>query len=119
MEIEFWEEPNGDKPVWEFIKASDRVKSLLKKLELYEERTLTDLLKNESAKELKGIKAKYGFSLYEFKPGSNRFLFVVLIAAEKIFLLHAFVKKSDNTPLCEINKALRRAILLNQKNKLR
>lgn len=119
MEIEFWEEPNGFKPVWEFIKNSQRKNSLIKKLEFYESRDLNNLLKTGSATELKGIKSKYGFSIYEFKPKPDRILFTVLDSAEKAFLIHAFIKKSDKTRKKEINKALRIAAQLNKKHKLK
>ena len=119
MEIEFWEDSNGIKAVWEFIKKSDRKKSILKKFELYERQKLADLLKSESATEFKGIKARYGFSLYEFKPGPYRFLFVAQNTGEKILLVHSFVKKTNKTPQAEINKALRIATLLSEKYILR
>ena len=119
MEIEFWEEPNGFKPVWEFIKTSQRKNPLLKKLEFYESQSLNNLLRTGSAAELKGIKSKYGFSIYEFKPKPDRILFVVLNLTEKAFLIHAFLKKSDKTREKEINKALRIAAQFNKKYKLK
>jgi phage-related protein len=119
MEIEFGEDSNGTKPVSDFIKKSNRRESILKKLELYEKQALVNLLKSGVAEEFKWVKSKNGFSLYEFKPGPNRFLFVALDSWEKIFLVHAFIKKTNKTPQKEINKALYIAFLLSKKYKLR
>jgi len=119
MEIEFGEDSNGTKPVSDFIKKSNRKGSILKKFELYEKQELVSLLKTETAEEFKWVKLKYGFSLYEFKLGPNRFLFVALNSWEKIFLVHAFIKKTDKTPKSEINAALRISFLLSKKYKLR
>ena len=121
MEIEFWERSDGIKPVVEFIKELNEGNRilLLNKFERYEKYSFQYLLSNKRIKEFKHIKVDYEFSLYELRVFPYRFFFVMIVPGEILLLFHAFIKKTDKTPEKELNKALRIAVILNKKYKLK
>jgi len=117
MEIEFWEDVRGFSPAREFIikQTNKRQKLIRKRIEYYEKYGLQNLLQSKVAKEIRGIKSQYGFSLFELKPVPFRFFFVCVVATDIMILLNGFVKKTNHTPDNEINKALNIAQKLKDK----
>lgn len=106
MTVDFWENPSGRSPVEEFIESLPlkAQKKIVKILELLEKHD-TKLMFSGYMKKLKG------YDLYElrivFSKVYYRILFVIIDSA--CILLHAFTKKSDDTPVREIETALARA----------
>lgn len=102
MDIQFYTKNRGDCPVKEYIldlnlkEQSFIIKSIEDKLA---RRNLNDLLKAEIVKKFSGQN-----NLYEYIPGQHRIFFSIY----QMFylLLYAFRKKSNKTPMKEINKAL-------------
>lgn len=114
MEIEVWENESGRSPVRDFImtespKAQRRIQWVL---DLFEEKGLSFILFTGHVNKLQGYKmyeivVSYGGVFY-------RIFFV--IAKGIAWLLHAFKKKTNATPLKEIKIALKRAKQLQYEN---
>lgn len=99
----YYVSPSGNNPVKEFLDAN--LKAKVKALRIFsniEEYGLNSVIPH--------IKKLAGTSLWEIRilgDDSARILYVTR-SEKKILLLHAFVKKTDKTPLKEINVALKR-----------
>lgn len=102
MEFHFWESSNGECPVQDFMLSLEYKKSqqLLKKLESFSKYPDTSLWKAE-------ILEKFDDELTELRVLLNKtyYRFFCIIDRQSCILLHAFVKKSDKTPMKEVEKA--------------
>jgi phage-related protein len=99
-QIRFYEDRRGKSPVLDYIAslpAKDRAK-ISNMLELLKE--FGTSLGMPHARRIEG-------SLWELRPGENRF-FYFLLTGRQFVILHGFRKKSMRTPEKEIQTALRR-----------
>jgi len=103
MKINYWETNRYQSPVMDFIlaqppKAGAKIQWVI---DLFEEQGLA-LMKTKFLKSLKGC------SLYELKVTFQGFFYRILliIQSSEAWLLSAFKKKSNNTPVKEIKIAL-------------
>ncbi|MDD4795973.1 MAG: type II toxin-antitoxin system RelE/ParE family toxin [Bacilli bacterium] len=108
MKIEFFEKIRGDSPVEDFIinklepKDQKKVVRALDRIE-QEQDGLMNLFKAEYAKKLEK-------DLYELTPDKVRILFTL---KDRIcWLLHIFFKKTNKTPIKELNLARERKNLI-------
>ena len=106
MDVNFYQKKRGNCPVKNFINELDDTKlrvKILDDLNSLKKYGHQQLLKTRDAKNLKGYK-----NLYELTTNHrnlySRIFFSIL--KDKIWLLHSFLKKTNKTPLREINKAL-------------
>lgn len=110
MEIEFWETSSGRSPVEEFItelpaKTQEKIVWAIDKLETYGTKLVH---------EGKLLVKLVGYNLYELRVKINKIFYRILLVfiGTTAWLLHAFKKKTNNTPIKEINTALGRSKLL-------
>ena len=106
MEVEFYKRKRGDYPIENAIsKINDTKlkKNIVHILETLEEHGHQQLIKTHDAKNLKGYK-----NLYEIVIRHQHLYFRIFfsIFKNKIWLLHAFLKKTNKTPQKEINIAI-------------
>lgn len=98
--VTYFETNRGDRPVQEYIhslplKEQAKVKAMI---DFLSERIV---LNEPQAKKITGYQG-----LYELRPGSHRIFYCY--HEGKIVLLHAFQKKSDQTPKRELETAYAR-----------
>jgi phage-related protein len=117
MEFDFWVDSQGVSPVEEFVQtlSEKEKKAIIKKIDHLLQTNLLTLIKTEVVKFFKGVKKKYGFSLFELIIFRYRFFFVVLVGGEQATFIHSFPKKTNKTPKKEIIKATRIAVILKDK----
>jgi len=121
MDVNFYQRKRGDYPVKNFINELDDAKlrvKILDDLNSLEKYGYQQLLKTRDAKKLKGYKNLYEL-ITNHRNLYSRIFFSIL--KNKIWLLHGFLKKTNKTPLREINNALNNRydtmIKLKSKNK--
>lgn len=108
MKIEFFKKTNGNAPVEDFIvnnlepKDQKKVTRALDRIE-QEQDGLVNLFKAEYAKKLEK-------DLYELTPDRIRVLFT--LKDRVCWLLHIFFKKTNKTPIKELNVARERKDLI-------
>lgn len=115
MEFRFWESSSGECPVRDFIFSLEDRKSqqLLKKLESFSKYPNASLWKAE-------ILEKFDDELAELRVLLNRtyYRFFCVIEGPVCTFVHAFVKKSDRTPLKEIEKAKHNMVIFYKQKKI-
>jgi len=119
MEVEFFKTTRGDSPVENYIEGLDdkkHTKKIIKELEQLEEYGLLRLLQTHDAKKFKYCKNLYQLTVIWKKVGS-RMLFSVF--NNEAWILHAFTKKTNETPRNEIKIALNRKKILMKELNLR
>ena len=103
--IEFYRDQRGRAPVEDFIKSLDRqtIAKTQRSIELLEE--YGDRLAMPMARRLVG----YRFSELRIQTGGNNIrVFYFFRTGRRIILLHAFLKKDQQTPRRELDTAYRR-----------
>jgi phage-related protein len=106
FEVIFYEDIRGTSPVADWLMKLDRdnskaSRSMLRKIYFQIER-----LENEGICVGEPIVKRINKAIWELRPLPNRIFFATL-SDNKILLLHFYRKKSNRTPLCEINQAVR------------
>ena len=104
--IEFYEKPNGDPEIWNFLEdlrhQSSRSKDAriqFKQLSLY-----IQLLQDNGTNLPPNVTKHLVEDIWELRPGNNR-VFYFYYVDQTFVLLHHFRKKSQKTPPREIEKA--------------
>lgn len=104
--IEFYEKSDGSSPVFDFLeelrkksKNSKNARIQYKQLALY-----IELLQNQGTYLSSNITKHIVEDIWELRPGNNR-VFYFCFNGETLVLLHQFRKKTQKTPLKEIEKA--------------
>jgi len=106
FEVIFYEDSRGTSPVADWLINLDREnskasRSMLRKIYFQIER-----LENEGIDIGEPIVKRINKDIWELRPVPNRIFFATL-CDNRILLLHSYRKKSNKTPLCEINQAMR------------
>ena len=100
---------NGRYPVEEFLSELDLKahKKVLRILELFQKDPIAFIHHSEIVKKIKGHEK---FKLYEIRILFNKTKYRILwsFQGSKCYLVHAFIKKSQKTPLTDINTAITR-----------
>jgi phage-related protein len=115
MKINFWKTDSGRSPVLIFMEKQDPKASsrMIKDLDHFEDKGLVLLADHNKLKRLHGYKNMYEIKTY-FKGVYYRIIFTVLRG--EAWLLEAFKKKSDDTPVRFIKTALARKQSLDTKS---
>ena len=104
--VDYYVKENGESPVSDFIKTLSPKHSakVLWEIDLLEK--LGTNIKEPYAKQIKGKKYK-GLWELRIQQGSDASrVFYFLPVGKLIILLHGFLKKSDETPVMELERAL-------------
>jgi len=104
--VEFYERSNGDSEIWNFLEdlrnkssSNKDARIQFKQLSLY-----IQLLQDNGTNLPANVTKHLEEDIWELRPGNNR-VFYFYYADQKFVLLHHFRKKSQKTPLREIEKA--------------
>ena len=104
--IIFYEDRNGKSDLWEFLEDL-RLKSNKSKdarIQYKQIMFYIELLQNNGTRLSENITKHLGDGIWELRPGDNR-VFYFFFKENTFILLHQFRKKSQKTPLIELNKA--------------
>ncbi len=95
IDVLFYTAPNGKKPVAEYLKSLDKA----------ERADLADALLRVHKFGLSAVTTQaIGGKLWEIKANAQR-AFYVLMTADSIVVLHAYMKKSQKAPAAELATA--------------
>jgi len=117
MNVQFYQKPRGDYPVKNYINKLDNNKLKLKiweDLNTLKECGHQQLIKAGAATNLRGYPNLYEL-ITDHQKIYSRIFFSIL--EDTIWLWHGFTKKTNHTPLKDINKAL--SYKKNQEDKLK
>lgn len=103
-QIEFFEYPDGRKPIYEFLESIPRK---LKAKVFWEIDLLSEMGSSLTEPYAKHISNELWELRIKFSTDLSR-IFYFIATDSKIVLLHAFIKKTDKTPIADINLAQKR-----------
>lgn len=109
IKVEFLQLSNGRYPVEEFLSELDAKthKKVLCILELFQKDPIAYIHHSETVQKIKGYEK---FKLYELRILFNKTKYRILwsFQGSTCYLIHAFIKKSQKTPLADINTVITR-----------
>lgn len=109
FDIEFYENPRGEKPVKEWIEELGRRAETDKRARVLLKQVFYNLsrLRVEGTRAPENIVKHIDGDIYELRPGNHRIMFFGW-NGNKFVLLHTFLKTTNETPKREIETAKRR-----------
>ena len=110
-DVYFYRDKNGKEPVADYLRELKRKNDKDSRIKLQKIRDYINILKEY------GTRMKYlDGDIWERRPGSNRVLFAAWYRGSFV-LLHSFVKKTQKTPVREIDQAKRELADLIERSK--
>lgn len=106
FEIEFYEKRDGTSDIWDFLEDL-RLKSDTNKdarIQYNQLGMYIGLLEKNGTSMNENFTKHLGDGIWELRPGNNR-VFYFCFSGEKIVLLHHFRKKTQKTPVRELERA--------------
>ena len=106
--IEFYEKPDGTSDIWDFLEKL-RLKAHTNKdvrIQLKQIRLHIQLLQENGTRLPNSITKHLIEDIWELRPGNNRVLYFYH-KEDTFVLLHHFRKKTQKTPMSELEKAKR------------
>lgn len=106
--IIFYEEKDGYAPVWDFLEKLRVRANKSKDCRIqYKQAVLAIQLLQDNGTWLSSEATKHiDENIWELRPGNNR-IFYFMVDGDEFVLLHVFRKKTQKTPIREIEKAKR------------
>lgn len=104
--VEFYEKPNGESELWNYLEELREKSSTSKDARIqYKQIALyIQLLQDNGTRLQDNITKHIDDGIWELRPGNNR-VFYFFFKDDTFVLLHHFQKKSQKTPRREIEKA--------------
>lgn len=105
-EVLFYETARGESPVYDYMQELEEKQPTNKsaRIELSQILLHIELLQRNGTKNNANITKQLEDKLWELRPGNNRILYFYN-DGKTFILLHIFRKKTQKTPIREINKA--------------
>lgn len=105
-EVLFYETSRGESPVYDYLKELEEKQQTNKnaRIELSQILLYIELLQRNGTNNNANVTKRIDENLWELRPGSNRILYFYN-DGKTFILLHLFRKKTQKTPIREINKA--------------
>lgn len=105
-EIYFYKDKNGKEPVIEYLLQLDKKKDKDSRIKLKKIRDYVSILREYGTQAGEPYLKHLDGEIWELRPLRDRILFVSWVNGSYV-LLHSFMKKTQKTPVREIEKAKR------------
>lgn len=118
-QIEFFEHADGTSPLWEFMEdlREKAAKNKRARIEFNQISFFIDLLARNGTRMASGYTKHLKNGIWELRPGRRR-IFYFYYKDNTFVLLHHFLKKSQKTPVKELEKAIHnRQVYLQRKER--
>lgn len=109
FQLVFYEDSNGDSPVYDLISSLDQSDSKDAKIQLKQIMFQLDILQRLGTRAPKNYVEHIWGDIWQVRAGKNR-IFFFFWKDDHFVLLHSFVKKTQQTPASEKKQAERERI---------
>lgn len=104
--IIFYEKENGESEIWNFLESLRKMSDTNKNARIQYNQAILyiELLQKNGTRLPSNITKHIDENIWELRPGNNR-IFYFYYDNKSFILLHSFRKKTNKTPIREVNKA--------------